>query len=171
MNTALSIDESLYEKEDGSVVTLADVVADKQQGEQTEYVISKGHADVEDDDYWRSVNEYMKRCFAKYGTEIGATIMSYMLDHDCGFRDAIVALYGEDVYNDRKQRSKYEYHKKQTQFQFKRNWNTDAAKEERRKLMLDERTIGLNGLRDSGFKCFSQSGMSSVERSVLLRNR
>lgn len=168
LNNAVSLDKPLYENEDGSVVTLADTIADQMQGEQTEYVISKGHADVESDDYWKSVNAYMKECFNKYGTEIGASILSYMLDNDCTFREAVIALYDDDIRTGRKMRSKYEYHKKQTEFKFKQHWKN--TKEERRKLMLDEYTIGLHGLRDTSYSSFKYTGMSSVELAVILRS-
>ena len=169
LNNALSLEQPLYENDDGSVVTLADTIADKLQGEQTEYVTSKGHADVESDDFWRSVNAYMKECFEKYGTEMGAAILSYMLDHDCTFRDAVLALYNDDIRISRKIRSKYEYHKKQTESKFKQKWKAD--KEQRRKLMLDELFIGSHGLKDSGFSYFKHTGMSSVERAVIDRSK
>lgn len=157
LNTALSLDKPLYEKDDGSLVTLADTIAEP----------CKELEDVEADDYWKSVNAYMKNCFKQYGTETGAAILSYMMDSDCSFRDAVLALYGDDISTSRKTRSKYEYHKKQTEFKFKQHLKN--AKEERRMLLLDELFIGSHGLRDTGYKCFTETGMSSVERAVILR--
>ncbi len=168
LNNYTSLDQPLYENEDGSIVTLADTIAEKNQGEQIEYTISKGHADIEADDYWQSVNAFMKECFRRFGTEIGAAILSYMLDNDCSFRDAVLALYNDDIRISRKIRSKYEYHKKATEFKFKQNWNT--TKEQRKKLLLDELFIGSHGLRDTGYKFFSEHGMSSVESAVIQRN-
>lgn len=168
LNNACSLDQPLYENADGSVVTLADTIADKQPGQQTEYVISKGQDAVESDDYWRSVNTFLKECFGRYGTETGTAILGYMLDNDCSFKEAVLALYNDDISTCAKIRSKYTYHKKVTEYNFKRMW--DALKEERRKLMLDELFIGSNGLRDTGYKFFAQSGMSSVEAAVIKRN-
>ena len=168
LNTALSLDRPLHESADGSVFTLADTVADKLQGEQTEYVTDREIDASEADSYWKSVNEYMKRCFKDCGTEIGSSILSFMLDNDCTFREAVLALYGEDISGSRKVRGKYEYHKKITEYKFKKEW--DATKEERRKLLLDELFIGANGLRDTSYQFFVESGMSSVEHSVILMN-
>lgn len=169
LNTVLSLDTPMHENEDGSIVTLADVIADNQHGQQVEYVTSKGIEEFESDDYWKSVNAFMKDCFKKYGTEMGAAILSYMLDCDCSFKDAVLALYDDDISISRKIRSKYEYHKRQTEFKFKQNWK--ATKEQRKRLLLDELFIGSHGLRDSGYSYFKRTGMSSVERAVILRNK
>lgn len=158
LNTALSLDKPLYENDDGSVVTLGDTLAEP----------CKELEDIEADDYWKSVNIYMKKSFRKYGTEMGAAILSYMMDNDCSFKEAVLALYDEDISTSRKVRSKYEYHKKQTEFKFKRHLMD--AKEERRMLFLDELFIGSHGLRDTGYKYFRQAGMSSVERAVINRS-
>lgn len=160
LNSAMSLDRPLYENDDGSVVTLADTIAEP----------CKELEDIETDDYWKSVNTYMKEIFRKHGTEIGAEILCYMIDNDCSFRDAVLTLYGDDIRVDRKVRSKYEYHLKETKFKFKKHWKN--AKEERQKLLLlDELFIGSNGLRDTGYKFFSETGMSSVEHAVFRRNQ
>lgn len=169
LNSALSLDQPIHQNADGSLVTIADTVADKYQGEQTEYATDRDIDASEADDYWKSVNEYMKRCFKECGTETGASILTYMLDHDSTFREAVMAMYDEDISGNKKVRGRYEYHKKITEYKFRQMW--DATKEERRRLMLDELFIGANGLRDTGYKYFAESGMSSVERAVILRNK
>lgn len=170
LNNCDSLDRRLFENSDGTMVTVADTIADKLPGEQTEYVTDKGQAEIEDDDYWRSVNEYIKRLVDESGSEVGAALYRYMLDHDCTFRDAVLVLYNEDI-QDRKIRGKYEYHKKQTERNIRKKWNTPSAKEERRKIALDFISLGRYGLRDTGLNFFREKGMSSVEAAVILRNK
>ena len=170
LNSCDSLDRVLFESDDGSVLTLADVVVDKQPGEQTEYVIDKGHAAVEDADFNESLSRYVRQLIAENSTKIGADIHNYMLDHDCTFRDAVLHLYGEDIRSNRKIRSKYEYHKHKTEFNIRNKWTTPSAQAERKKLMLDVLSIGRYGLRDTGLRYFRENDMSSVEAAVIRRN-
>ena len=168
MNNSLRLDAQM-KNGDGEGCTLADLVADKEQGQQTEYVIQPEMEAMEEADYWQSVNGFMHRAFDGSSDETGKQIYKYMLDHDCGFRDAIIGLYGEDAFQDKKLVRKLETRRRNTRRDFMKYWNSGKGKEERRRLALDEAVVG-NGLRSYGLKRYIEHGYTSFVESIVISN-
>lgn len=165
LNNAISIDAQIDTEGDG--FTLADLIAEKEQGEQTEYVVHQDLKALEEQDYWQSVNGFMHRAFDESSDDVGRQIYHYMLDHDCSFRNAVIGLYGEDAFQDKRLVRKLEARSRNTRRDFMRYWNTSEGKEERRRLDLDEAVFS-NGLRSYGLKRFRASG--SYVESIVVRH-
>ena len=95
MNNAASLDEPLTTA-DGLEVTLSDFIADKEIGEQTCYVIPLEISEMENEDQRRSINEFLKKGLSR-SDNAGSKILSYMLDNNCRYAEAVQALYGSDT--------------------------------------------------------------------------
>lgn len=167
VNHAVSLDMRIGE--DGNDLTLNDVVADKEQGDQTEYVVQSELARIEDADFWHSVNLFMHKAFDKSSNETGSAIYHYMLDNDCGFRDAIIGLFGEDALQNKSLMNKLETGRHRTRVDFKNYWNSSRGKEERKKLALDDAAFRY-GLRSYGLKHFIEADYTSPVEQIAIRN-
>ena len=166
LNNAKSLDIQLGEEDER--FTLADLVADKEKGEQTEYVTSPELKAIEEADYWKSVNKHLHHAFDHSSDKVGSRIYHYILDNDCSFRDAILSLYGEDVFQDEKLMRKLRASKEKTRRNLISYWNTKKGKREREKLALDDDII-FNGYRSYGLKRYIESGYSSQVEEIAIR--
>lgn len=167
LNHSISFDYKMGE--DGEQFTLADVVAEKEQGEQTEYVIQPELARTEEADFWESVNRFMHQAIDTSSNDAGKAIYHYMLDNDCGFRDAIIGLYGEDALQDRKLMKRLEASKYKTRHDFKMYWTSRKGIDERRKLVIDE-AIFRHGLRSYGLRYYIESGYTSPVEELAIKH-
>lgn len=168
LNNAISIDAQIDNGDDESF-TLADLIADKEQGQQTEYTIQPELEAMMAEDYWQSVNGFIHNAIDESSDDAGRMIYHFMLSNDCGFRDAIKGLYGDDAIHNKELMKKLEAGKRNTRRDFLKYWNSGKGKEERERLDLDEAVFS-NGLRSYGLKRYIESGYSSFVESIVIRN-
>ena len=167
LNHSISLDYQM--KEDGEQFTLADIVAEKEQGDQTEYVIQPELARMEEADFWESVNRFMHQAIDESSDEVGRCICHFMLDNGCGFRDAIIGLYGEDALQDDRLMNRLASSRSRTHHDFRKYWHSRNGKEQRKKLAIDE-AIFRHGLRSYGLKYYIESGYTSPIEELALKH-
>lgn len=176
LNNCDSLDRTIINT-DGDEQKLMDLIEDEHSEDELREVV--------DADYRRSQHAFLMECIQLSSEEVGKAILTEMLKSNCGYRDAIFNLFGEDALENEQLvlilRRKKDKAVKQIRQKTKsgkkealmRKYSLESkAKEERRKQrLLDELFIGNYGLRDTGYKFFSEANMSCVERSVILRNK
>lgn len=166
LNNAVSLDAQTGEM-DGEGCTLVELIPEKEQWDQTEYVLQPELALLEEADYWKSVNRFLHNAFDESPNEAGKAVFHYMLDNDCGYREAIRGLFGEDAFQDGELMSRLQYGIKKTRSDFQRYWDSGRGKEERKRLALDD-AIFSNGMRSYGLKRFRSAG--SFVESLAIRH-
>lgn len=159
LNDALSLDEVMTAS-GGEAVTLEDFMCDKDQGEQTCFVISGGVADLEDADQWRTIHDFLEKGL-KRSDNAGNKILLYMLNNDCKYSEAVTALYGEEAVHD----SKLKWQKTASEKRLKRY--VISRPKEVKKLGIDE-IITQGGLRQYGLKRYKERIFTSAVEQIAL---
>ena len=158
LNNHYSLDQPLIDPY-GNSYSLLDVIADDKAEEEVRK--------AEEDDYRRSQNEYIRACIQLASDEIGKAILTEMLEANCGYRDAVIRLYGQEAIGD----ERFAIHLRRRKAYAVNQIRQRSKRGVKRKLMRMyslELKSERSGLRGYGLGSFRKRGyVSEVERIVL----
>lgn len=158
LNNCGSIDQPLIDS-NGNEYSLLDVVADDHAEEELH--------EVEEDDYRRSQNAYIRDCIELASDEIGKAILTEMLESNCGYRDAIVKLYGPEAIGNEQYAIKLRRRKAYAVNQIRQRSKHGVKQKLMRKYSLEDKA-SRSGLRGYGLSTFRDRGFVSEVECIVL---
>lgn len=158
LNNCDSIDRMITDGE-GNSVSLVTMLEDVHSQD--------GFEKIEADDYRKSQNAFIRECIQLSGEEIGKSILTEMLESNCGYRDAIVKLYGPDALDNEAFILQLRKKKDKAVSQIREKTRRGKKAALMRKYSLEQRA-NRNGLKGYSLTSFRNHGFTSeVERIVL----
>lgn len=158
LNNCDSLDRPIF-SDDGSEMSMEEVIGDEHSED--------GFREIEMDDYRRSQNEFIRECIGLSSDAIGKRILAEMLESNCGYRDAIYKLYGEDALNNEELVTALRRRKDYAVTQI-RHKSKHGVKEKLMRKYGIEKQADRGGLRGYGRKAFVDRGYVSEIESIVL---
>lgn len=159
LNNYTSLNKVLIENPDGSIVELQDVLPDEASED--------GLREVENDSYRQSQNAFLRECIELATDKAGKEILLEMLASNCGYRDAILNLYGPDALADENTVVKLRRKKDFAVTQIRRKSRKQKAKLMEKYSLLED-NAERHGLQPYSLKSYKEHEYTSgVERTIL----